>query len=299
MGAKTLNGIPILPALRPLVPSNEATIQPVAKRFVRKILNPLWLLLILRASMTRNPISEARRIKPSPMCFEYERNTRLAYQNDRVAKAYHDLYTSRNGWRNLPARVVARRERRTIEGLARGLPHHKVLDLPAGTGKLAGLFASLGSDVVASDISESMLKLAKAEYAKIDYPRVSFMINDAINLEAFGRRQFDLVVCLRLLHRVPPTLRKIMLAQFARVAPYTIVSYGIENALHKARRSVRAVVFGGHANARCSCSMAEARAEVESAFEIVESAWIAPMLSQELIILLKSKPSWEHPAKAG
>lgn len=223
------------------------------------------------------------------MSFDYEISTRRAYQDDRVAKSYHDLYTSRIGWRTLPAHFVAGRERRTIECFAKGLPHRKVLDLPAGTGKLAGIFALLGSDVVASDISESMLKLAESEYARIGYRRVSFTINDATHLEAFGPGQFDLVVCLRLLHRVPPALRILILAQFALIAPYTIVSYGIENIFHNARRSLRMVVFGGRTHARCSCSMAEARAEIESTFEIVKSAWIAPMLSQELIFVLKSK----------
>lgn len=223
------------------------------------------------------------------MSFDYEINTRQAYQDDRVATAYRDLYMSRIGWRNLPARVVTGRERRTIERFARRLPHRKVLDLPAGTGKLAGIFASLGSDVVASDISENMLRLAESEYARIGYRRVSFTIHDATHLEGFGPGKFDLVVCLRLLHRVPSALRQIMLAQFALIAPYTIVSYGIENRFHQARRFLRRVAFGGHAHARCYCSMAEAKAEIESTFEIVESAWIAPILSQELIFLLKSK----------
>ena len=228
------------------------------------------------------------------MTFDYEQQTRRAYQDDHVAHAYRALYTSRVGWRNLPAHVVARHERRTIADLAMRIPHQRILDLPAGTGKLAGLFATLGSDVVASDISDSMLKLARAEYARIGYRRVSFTISDAIDLTAFGHKQIDLVVCLRLLHRVPSALRKLMLAQFARVAPYAIVSYGIENTFHKARRCVRTSVFGGRTDARCSCSVATARAEAETDFEIVESAWIAPMLSQELIFLMKSKPSNSH-----
>lgn len=223
------------------------------------------------------------------MHFDYERNTRLAYQGERVAKAYHDLYTSGSGWRGLPARIVARREQRTIECLASRLPHHRILDLPAGTGKLAGTFAALGSDVVASDISTSMLDLAEVEYGRIGYRRVSFSVNDAVDLSAFGRGQFDLVVCLRLLHRVPAVLRRTMLAQFARVAPCTIVSYGIDNGFHKARRRVRTLLFGARARARCACSEATARAEVGSAFDVVDSAWIAPLLSQELVFVLRSK----------
>lgn len=230
------------------------------------------------------------------MRFDYERNTRLAYQDDRVAQAYRELYTSRTGWRSIPARVVARRERHTVAALARRLPHDRILDLPAGTGKLAGVFAALGAEVVASDVSASMLKLAKAEYARIGYRHVAFVIGDAANLAAFARRPFDLVVCLRLLHRVPPGLRRSMLAQFAKVAPYTIVSYGIDSAFERARSSVRKAVFGGRAHSPCSCSTAQARAEVESAFAIAARVWIAPALSQELVFLLKSKQAYWHPA---
>lgn len=222
------------------------------------------------------------------MTFDYERRTRLAYQDVRVAKAYHELYTARTGWRNLPAHVVAHRERRAIGRLARRILHAKVLDLPAGTGKLASTFATLGSDVVASDISASMLALAEAEYTRIGYRRVSFSVNDALDLEGLRCARFDLAVCLRLMHRVPPAVRQPMLAQFASIAPYAIVSYGIENAFHKVRRALRTVAFGGHASARCACSMAEARAEVGRVFEIVGSAWVAPMFSQELVFLLKS-----------
>jgi 2-polyprenyl-3-methyl-5-hydroxy-6-metoxy-1,4-benzoquinol methylase len=231
------------------------------------------------------------------MSFDYERQTRDAYQDGRVAREYHDLYAAKAGWRNLPARIVAHRERRIIEAFARRVPHRKILDLPAGTGKLAGVFAALGSDVVASDISSSMLRLAEAEYSRIGYKRASFMVNDAIDLSEFRRVQFDLAVCLRLLHRVPPALRKLMLMQFSLIAPYTIVSFGIENIFHKTRRSLRVALFGGRMSTRCFCSMANARAEIEPTFEIVEGAWIAPGLSQELIFLLKSRSWREQPAQ--
>lgn len=230
------------------------------------------------------------------MGFDYERRTRGAYQDVRVAKAYRDLYATKNGWRNLPARVVTRRERRTVADLIGRVPHRRILDLPAGSGKLAVVLAACGSEIVAADISESMLRLARAEYARIGYRRVSFTVADAVDLDKFAHAPFDLAVCLRLLHRVPCELRRTMLAEIASVAPYAIVSYGIENSFHKARRVLRKTVFSGHTWSRCSCSMAEARTEVESSFEIVERAWIAPVLSQELIFLLRSKAIGEHAA---
>lgn len=226
------------------------------------------------------------------MNFDYERNTRGFYQNDATAQWYHEMFVSSKNWRNLPSRVVARRERRAIKRLLTQVPHRTALDTPAGTGKLAGIFAALGTQVVASDISASMLKLAEAEYARIGYDRVSFQLADATDLGQFESAGFDVVVCLRLLHRVPPALRRTMLGELACVASHAIVSFGIENGFHAMRRSVRASVFGGSNESLCFCSMSEARAELEPMFEIVRHAWIAPALSQEMIFLLKPKPQF-------
>lgn len=223
------------------------------------------------------------------MNFEYERDTRNFYQNDATAQRYHAMFVSPNGWRNLPSRVVARRERDAIEHLLKQIPHRSALDIPAGTGKLAGTFAALETRVVASDISASMLKVAEAEYSRIAYDRVSFRVEDATDLGSFGNGEFDVVVCLRLMHRVPASLRKVMLRELARVAPHAIVSFGIENGFHRTRRAVRAAVFGGLKDSLCFCSMAEARKEMAPMFEIVERVWIAPALSQEVVFLLKSK----------
>ena len=224
------------------------------------------------------------------MSFDYERDTRKFYQNDATAQLYHQMFVSPNGWRNLPSRVVAHKERRAIESLLAQVPHRTALDMPAGTGKLAGTFATLGTQVVASDISASMLKVAEAEYARIGYDHVSFRVEDATDLGDFGNEEFDVVVCLRLMHRVPPSLRKTMLGELACVASHAIVSFGIENGFHAMRRSVRASVFGGLNDSLCFCSMAEAQAELEPMFEIVKHVWIAPALSQEVIFLLKPKP---------
>ena len=223
------------------------------------------------------------------MNFDYERDTREFYKDDATAQRYHDMFVSSAGWRNLPSRVVARRERRKVQALLARVPHRSAIDIPAGTGKLAGVFASLGTRVVACDISSSMLRHAEVEFAKAGHEQVSFRVADAANLGEFGNDAFDVVVCLRLMHRVPAALRRSMLQEFARVAPYAVVSFGIENGFHKLRRRARAAIFGGLKDTLCFCSIAEARAELEPRFDIVAKAWVAPALSQEMIFLLKSK----------
>lgn len=223
------------------------------------------------------------------MNFDYERNTRGFYQNDDTARRYHDMFMSPKGWRNLPSRVVARRERRAIENMLARVPHRTALDLPAGTGKLAGIFAALGTRVVASDISSSMLKLAEAEYSRAGCKGAVFQVEDATDLANFRDGSFDVVVCLRLMHRVPAALRKRMLREFARVAPHAIVSFGIENGFHRARREVRAAVFGGSRDTLCFCSVEQARDELSPDFDILRQVWIAPALSQEMVFQLRSR----------
>lgn len=231
------------------------------------------------------------------MAFDYERDTRKFYQDETIAQRYHDMFMSPKGWRNLPSRVVAHRERLAVKAMLSRVPHRTALDIPAGTGKLAGVFASLGTRVVAADISASMLKQAEAEFSRVDHPHVGFRVADAADLGDFEDHAFDVVVCLRLMHRVPAALRKRMLRELARVAPCAVVSFGIENAFHKARRRTRAAIFGGQKDALCFCGMAAAHAELEPHFDIVAKTWIAPALSQEMIFLLRSKP--RHAARDG
>jgi SAM-dependent methyltransferase len=230
------------------------------------------------------------------MAFDYERDTRKFYQDEATAQRYHDMFMS-GGWRNLPSRVVARRERQAVQAMLARIPHRTALDIPAGTGKLANVFAELGTRVVASDISPSMLKRARAEFSRIGHPHVDFRVADAAGLDAFGNGAFDVVVCLRLMHRVPAALRARMLREFARVAPWAIVSFGIENGFHRLRRMTRAAIFGGRKDALCFCGRAEALAELAPHFDVVAETWIAPALSQEMIFLLRSKR--QHPDRGG
>ncbi|HVU83160.1 MAG TPA: class I SAM-dependent methyltransferase [Rhodanobacteraceae bacterium] len=223
------------------------------------------------------------------MDFDYERDTRKFYQDEATAQRYHAMFMSPSGWRNLPSRVVAQRERRVMRDLLARVPHRSALDIPAGTGKLAGVFASLGTRVVASDISSSMLRQAEAEFARAGHSQVDFRVADAADLGEFANGAFDVVACLRLMHRVPSSLRARMLQEFARVAPWAIVSFGIENGFHALRRRTRAAIFGGQRDTLCFCSLAEARAELVPHFDIMAKTWIAPALSQEMIFLLRSK----------
>lgn len=223
------------------------------------------------------------------MSFDYERDTKKYYQDNFVATRYHRLFTASKGWKDYPFRFVARREQRAIERFLAGIAHRDILDIPAGTGKLADVFARSGARVVACDISCNMLEIAKSEYQRINYANVEYVIADAIDLNQFANASFDAVVCLRLLHRVPSGIRHRMLKEFARVASFTLVSYGVDNAYHRLRERVRNRITGSKPTAKCLCSLAEARREIEPLFTIREECWIARGISRELIFLLEPR----------
>jgi len=72
-----------------------------------------------------------------------------------------------------------------------GLLGERILDVPCGTGRLAGLLGSLGGEYLGADVSPSMLQRVPA----------SALVADALHLP-FADRSFKLIVCCRLLHHL-------------------------------------------------------------------------------------------------
>lgn len=123
----------------------------------------------------------------------YEQHTRSHYQDPAVARRY----TNRQSFARSPAEwlVGVLEKQRVRRGLhllgSRSM--WRILDVPAGSGKLRRLLTDNSSFYCATDISMAMLRLGQ-ERASV--------VGDATALP-FHSGAFDVVVCLRLLHRVP------------------------------------------------------------------------------------------------
>lgn len=145
----------------------------------------------------------------------YDELTRNWYRSERVACSYGQAQKAFGG--SPPEAAVAILERRTIAGLLKRLPQPacSVLDVPAGTGKLRPMLERRSTTYVGVDIAFEMLSFGGAASRAVQADGVALPFRDS---------QFDVVVCLRLLHRVPLAIRASLVAEFCRVARTAVIA---------------------------------------------------------------------------
>lgn len=107
---------------------------------------------------------------------------------------------------------IRRLRRDVVEWTATG-PGTRVLDVATGTGEQAIAFARAGCDVVAVDLSPSMLRVAKRKERRAN------LRFERANAEAlpFGAEGFDLACISFALHEMPTSVRRRVLREMARV----------------------------------------------------------------------------------
>ncbi|MGB9961589.1 class I SAM-dependent methyltransferase [Halobacterium sp. MBLA0001] len=226
---------------------------------------------------------------PDDESFNYSSEMRNHYKSDEVAKEYHSAFANKENWRHA---LIARRERKAIGTLLEKIPNGTIIDIPTGSGKLAPVFAAHGSEVVACDISENMLQIAEQEFEQAGVKQAQFQVSDAEHISEEINENFDVAVCLRLLHRVPAETKQNILKELGSIADYIIASTGVETRFHQLRRGLRQRTIGGDLGdgERGNCYESPQRTEeiFSTGFEIIESKKILPILSQEHIFLLKN-----------
>lgn len=176
---------------------------------------------------------------------DYELATRRHYQDAAVAAAYHAQFTSGLSPRTLSHFLVARAEQRAVRRLLAPITHGLTLaaDIPCGTGKLVPVLGKLAT--VGGDVSRHMMSIARAGAREASAPWQFAQLD--VTALPFRSRVFDLVICLRLLHRVPQDIKVAALTELARVSRrFIMVSYGVTNAWHSFRQALRSVVRGGN-----------------------------------------------------
>lgn len=219
----------------------------------------------------------------------YRTLTRDWYQSENVAKHYHSsVVTGPLTLKTISHRIIAHREIKLIYHILAGLnPVPKnILDIPCGTGKLAEVFRSLGIPVVGADISQEMLKLLR-DSNPVQKSYTALFRADATRLP-YKDSAFDCIVCLRLLHRVPDTVRQNMIRELARVARHhLILSAGVNDGIQAARLWLRNT-FSKFPPVPFPITRASFRQQSNTAgLSIVRSWDVLPILSSEVLFLLK------------
>src|SRR2546422_2922673 len=147
---------------------------------------------------------------------------RLRYEDADVAQQYDDSSLKGPGrprsLRYIIGRVVTLAEQMAIAKLLRTLPTGgTILDVPCGSGKEAPVLTER-SRVIGADSSMAMLRL----YARSGAPE---SLRADISSLPFKSRSFDVIVCNRLLHRLPPSSRTDVLTELHRVSRHWAVTY--------------------------------------------------------------------------
>lgn len=220
----------------------------------------------------------------------YRDKMRNHYRSENIASEYNHDFSDQGSFRH---RLIAGRERKTVLKLLQQVPHNTVLDLPSGTGKLAPVFKKIDAYVLACDISSEMLYFAQKRYAEHEYHDVEFIVCDGESAASCFDMDFNVAVCLRLLHRVPEQTKQRILSELAAIADHAIISFGITSTYHTYRRKLRRRILGGDNRPDWYLSESAVVSLLEEQFVIEDSLWILPGLSQEKIYLCTPKAEHE------
>lgn len=117
-------------------------------------------------------------------------------------------------------RLLADSQERILARFLAPVKGRTVLDVGTGTGRAAIALARRGAIVTGLDASDQMLAVAARRAREQGSPAITFVRGDAHAL-AFAPRQFDAVVCLRVLMHTPDW--RTSLAELCRVAGDRVV----------------------------------------------------------------------------
>jgi ubiquinone/menaquinone biosynthesis C-methylase UbiE len=92
----------------------------------------------------------------------------------------------------------------------------RLLELPAGTGRIAVPLAATGATVVGGDISENMLRVAAEKKERAGAEHAHFAQVNGLGLP-FANDTFDAVTSFKFFHLVPNELKRDFIQEMARV----------------------------------------------------------------------------------
>ena len=213
----------------------------------------------------------------------YEIDTKNAYRNEAKANAYKNQYTEGIKW----ARFTMWQQKKIITKFLDACnleSKDKVLDIPCGAGYIGSVLAKYEASVVASDISEEMMDLAKSEYDEVKFD--GFVQAD-ITKTPFPSDDFKCVIVLSLMHRLPQVVRKEVLLEVARLTnKYLIISYSVESLAQRVKQWILLKVKPSHIPAPASIQLNVMLDEMSSVgLKIIKQRNVVYFLSAKIVFL--------------
>lgn len=160
---------------------------------------------------------------------KYESDTKQRYQETSYAKRYLNRYRKLRRPADVYHWFIARRERLVTKNLIGPIASSLdlVLDVPAGTGKLAEVHRNFNYSVLASDVSAGMLSVGRTHWREGGGGFLGMFQGDITDL-CLRNDVVDCSICLRLMHRLPIGVLKRGIRELARVSrKYVLVSNGV------------------------------------------------------------------------
>lgn len=218
------------------------------------------------------------------MTYEYEKDTRRAYRDVHKARHYQDYQSRDLTW----GRLTSWREWAIVRSalVCCGLsPQAKILDIPCGTGIMGKIFRLFPNPVVAADISLEMMDLAREEYNFTHF--LGFVQADITRLP-FDPGEFDFIIIMGLMHRLPAKIRRKVLAEIASLrARQVIISYSIDSLGQRLKQRLIKKLKPEHRPAPVPVTYGDIIREVTTAgFKVISVRHAVPLLSADIILVL-------------
>lgn len=207
---------------------------------------------------------------------------RLRYQHREVAARYDsDRFGSL--WGRFYAHCEERALLQAVRSATSELRAPLLLDVACGTGRITEALLRCGWAVTASDISDSMLEVARRRCRR-QTGHVTFVREDMFCL-SHAAASFDVVTCLKVLHHFGAADRMRLLRSLARVARQSvIVSVSFSSPLYAARRRMKRLLGGR--SPKHSSTWADIHREASEAGLVLRRAvWTCPLVSESLVLL--------------
>ena len=211
---------------------------------------------------------------------KYEDETKNRYRSEIEAVSYKDGYTNGYSLRVLKNKFIAFCEQRAVMKAAGYCDSiNKVIDIPCGTGKMTNLLSEKYELYVGVDMSYEMMQQIH------NVKGLTFIQGDATAIP-FADKSTDLVVSLRLIHRLPSEVKYEFFKELSRVSSkYIIFSFSDSSFAHRVLLRIK-ILIGLVPEKVIAESIDDYHSLLESrGFRLEKKIFVLPMVSNQVIYL--------------